>query len=89
VRSATGRALVDSTVLRLPATQFRALLAEGSPAALKLVAGIAEVLAHRVATMNATVIELAEKADQGKSDSEKVRAEKLVELHRTLQVWSY
>ncbi len=89
VRSATGRALVDSTVLRLPAIPFRALLAGGAPAALKLVAGIAEVLARRVATMNATVIELAARAEQGRDETEKARAEKLVELHRTLQVWSY
>lgn len=89
VRSATGRALVETAVLRLPATPFRSLLSQGSPAALKAVAGIAEVLARRVATMNAKVIELAEKAEKAQPDTETARTEKLVQLHRTLQVWSF
>jgi CRP-like cAMP-binding protein len=88
-RSATGRALADAAVLRLPAARFRALLAEGSSAALKIVGGIAEMLAHRVAAMNAQVLELAAKAEQGTIESEKARTEKLVELHRKLQVWSF
>ena len=88
-RSATGRALVDTQVIRLSAPAFRALLREGAPGALKVVAGIAEVLARRVAVMNAKVVELAEKAEKTQPDSDTAKAEKLVQLHRTLQVWSF
>src|SRR3989304_2372458 len=44
-RSATGRAMVDSRVLRLPAQPFRAPLREGSIPPLKTPAAIAEILA--------------------------------------------
>ncbi len=54
-----------------------------------MVAGIAEVLARRVAVMNAKVVELAEKAEKTQPDSDTAKAEKLVQLHRTLQVWSF
>src|SRR5687768_16736256 len=47
-RSATGRALTQASVLRLPAAQFRSLLEAGSSAALKIAAAIAEVLARRL-----------------------------------------
>jgi CRP-like cAMP-binding protein len=86
-RSATGRALGETSVLRLPAAPFRALLGEGSSAALKVVAGIAEVLATRVANMNAKMLELAEKAEKAQPDA--IRTENLVQLHRMLQVWSF
>lgn len=86
-RSATGRSLGETSVLRLPAAPFRALLGEGSSAALKVVAGIAEVLAARVAGMNAKMLELAEQAEKVQPDS--VKAENLVHLHRMLQVWSF
>lgn len=89
VRSATGRALAETSVLRLPAARFRALLAEGSPAALKVVAGIAEVLARRVAAMNAKVVELAEQLESRGAASPTLRAERFAELQRTLQVWSF
>jgi len=89
VRSATGRALVETAVLRLPVTAFRALLERGSPAALKVVAGIGEVLARRVATMNAQVLELAEKVEKAQPESEAMSVEKFVQLHRALQVWSF
>ena len=88
-RSATGRALVDSRVLRLPADRFRKLLADGSPAALKIVSQIAVVLAQRLAIMNTKVLELADKADLGGSASHALRDKELVELHRAMQVWSF
>lgn len=87
-RSATGRAIVDTKLLHLPMTAFRGLLNEGSSAALKMVAAIAEVLARRLATMNIKVIELA-----GKRDADKVPAgsteKELADLHRAMQVWSF
>ncbi len=88
-RSATGRAIVESTVLRLPATRFRTLLEEGSPAALKVVAKIAEVVARRLATTNAKVIELAAKLESAGGAPRKLSESELAELHRTLQVWSF
>ena len=88
-RSATGRARVETAVLRLPAARFRALLAEGSPAALKLTAGLGEVLARRLAATNAKVIELAEKLEAGGGSAPAMKEEQLAELHRSLQVWSF
>ena len=89
VRSATGRALVNSRVLRLPAPRFRALLDDASPAALKMVAAIAEVLSHRLATMNTKVLELADKVDPGGTASSALKDKELAELHRTMQIWSF
>jgi aspartate ammonia-lyase len=87
-RSATGRAIADTKVLHLPMKPFRELHAQGSTAALKMVAAIAEVLARRLATMNVKVIELA-----GKLDADKVQAgsteKELADLHRAMQVWSF
>ena len=88
-RSATGRARAQTAVLRLPASRFRALLEEGSPAALKLTAGLGEVLARRLAATNAKVIELAEKLEAAGGSAPAMKEEQLVELHRTLQVWSF
>lgn len=88
-RSATGRALVETALLRLPSTRFRALLEQGSPAALKVVAGIGELLARRLAATNAKVVELAEKLDAAGNHPAKMNDEELAELHRTLQVWSF
>jgi CRP-like cAMP-binding protein len=87
-RSATGRALTDSRVLRLPAQPFRALLAAGSTAALKIAAAIAEILARRVATMNSLVLELADKVDPAGKKLPALKDTELAELHRTMQVWS-
>lgn len=89
VRSATGRALVDSRVLRLPAQPFRKLLGEGSTAALKIAAAIAELLARRVATMNSLVLELADKVDPAGKQLPALKDTELAELHRTMQVWSF
>lgn len=58
-----------------------------SGAALEIVAGIAEALAHRLAATSAKVIELGEKID-GAGDS-KAKDDKLAELHRSLQIWSF
>ncbi len=88
-RSATGRALVETSALRLPAARFRTLLREGSPAALKLVGGIAQLLARRVAAMNAKLVELVESAEPGAKKPASLNEKELVELHRTLQVWSF
>lgn len=89
MRSATGRALVGSRVLRLPAPAFRALLDANSSAALKIVGAIAEVLAHRLATMNSKVLELADKADASGATLPGLKDKELAELHRTMQVWSF
>jgi len=86
-RSATGRALTATTALHLPAREFRALLDSGSPAALKIAAGIAEVLARRLATMNGVVLGLA-KVDPAGATRPGLRTQDLRELHRTMQVWS-
>lgn len=89
MRSATGRALAGSRVLRLPAPAFHALLGANSTAALKIVGAIAEVLAHRLATMNSKVLELADKADPSDATLPGLKDEELAELHRTMQVWSF
>lgn len=88
-RSATGHALVATRVLRLPVQRFRALLGEGSTAALKMVAAIAEVLARRLANMNSKVLELADKVDSTGKAHPGLKEKELAELHRTMQVWSF
>ena len=88
-RSATGRALVETRVLYLPAPRFRALLEAGSIAAHKIVAAIAEVLARRLATMNGMVLELAEKSGPASSARSPLKTQDLAALHRTMQVWSF
>ena len=89
LRSATGRAVVDTRVLRLPVRRFRALLDDGSTAALKIAAAIAEVLARRLAAMNTVVLELADKIDPAGSTLPALKDTELAELHRTMQVWSF
>lgn len=88
-RSATGRALVDTQVLYLPATRFRALLAADSIAAHKMVAAIAEVLARRLATMNGMVLQLAGKPGSADAERSPLKTQDLAALHRTMQVWSF
>lgn len=88
-RSATGRASVDSQVLRVPAPRFRALMEQGSTAALKIAAAISEVLARRLAVMNNMVLRLADKIDPGGATLPGMREKELAELHRTIQVWSF
>ena len=88
-RSATGRALVDARVLHLPMQPFRALLAQGSTAALKIVAAIAEVLSRRLATMNVKVIELAGKLEGGGQAQPGAKEKELADLHRAMHVWSF
>src|SRR5258706_739073 len=88
-RSATGRALAQSTVLRLPAAEFRALLESGSVAALKIATAIAGVLARRLATMNGLVLGLASRPDASATASTGLNTQDLRELHRTMQVWSF
>jgi CRP-like cAMP-binding protein len=88
-RSATGRALAPSSVLRLPAPEFRALLESGSVAALKIAAAIAAVLARRLATMNSLVLGLAADSGSSTTKSSGLNTQDLRELHRTLQVWSF
>jgi CRP-like cAMP-binding protein len=88
-RSATGRALVDTQALYLPAVRFRALLEANSIAAHKMVAAIAEVLARRVATMNGMVLQLAEQPGPAGADSARLKTQDLAALHRTMQVWSF
>lgn len=88
-RSATGRALAATSVLRLPAVRFRELLDQGSPAALKLAVGIAEVLARRLAATNARMLGLVDRLEVGSAAPSGLRSEEIAELHRTLQVWSF
>jgi CRP-like cAMP-binding protein len=88
-RSATCRAVAETLVLRLPAGRFRALRDGGSAAAYKIAAGIAEVLARRLAAMNTKVIEFTEKMESGGATPHRVDDKELAELHRTLQVWSF
>ncbi len=88
-RSASGRALVDTRVLRVPAQPFRTLLDTGSIAALKIAAAIAALLARRVATMNTLVLELADKVDPAGKQLPALNDTELAKLHRTLQVWSF
>ena len=89
VRSATGRAIVESRVLRLPVQGFRLLLQGGSTAALKIAAAIAEVLARRLGTMNNMVLELADKVDPAGSKLPALNDTELAGMYRTMQVWSF
>ena len=88
-RSATGRAVVDSRVLRLPVQRFRLLVDGGSTAALKIAAAIAEVLARRLAAMNTMVLELADKVDPAGSTLPELRDTELAGMYRKMQVWSF
>lgn len=88
-RSATGRALVDTQALYMPAAKFRALLGAGSIAAHKIVAAIAEVLARRLATMNGMVLQLAGQPGAGAPARSPLKTQDLAALHRTMQVWSF
>jgi CRP/FNR family cyclic AMP-dependent transcriptional regulator len=88
-RSASARAIAPTAVLRLPAARFRAMLEAGSVTALKIVAGIAEVLAQRLAATNAKVVELSERLDSAAAENPAAKDERLAELHRALQVWSF
>src|SRR5262249_29872337 len=88
-RSATGRATMDTRLLHLPTDKFRALLAAGSTAALKMVAAIAEVLSRRLATMNVKVIELAGKLEAGEKTLSGAKDKQLADLHRAMHVWSF
>ena len=89
-RSATGRALVDTRVLHMPAPRFRALLETDSVAAHKIVAAIAELLARRLATMNGVVLELTAKAGVPATDVPSLgQTQKMIALHRKMQIWSF
>jgi CRP-like cAMP-binding protein len=89
-RSATGHARVDTRVLHLPAARFRALLETDSIPAHKLVAAVAEVLAHRLATMNSVVLELSAKAGIPTADVPALgQTQKMIALHRKMQIWSF
>lgn len=89
-RSATGRATVDTQVLHMPAARFRVLLATDSVAAHKVVAAIAELLARRLATMNDVVLELSAKAGISTADVPSLgQTQKMIALHRKMQVWSF
>lgn len=89
VRSATGRAVSATRVLRLPASNFRAMLEGGSVAALKIAAATAEVLAHRLGAMNATVLDLADRVDPDGAKLPELKDSELADLHRKMQVWSF
>ena len=89
-RTATGRALVDTRLLHLPAAGFRALLAADSVAAHKVVAAIAELLARRLATMNSMVLDLTARAGIAAADVPSLgQTQKMIALHRKMQIWSF
>lgn len=89
-RSATGRALADTRVLHMSAARFRELLAADSVAAHKVLAAIAEVLARRLAAMNSVVLELTAKAGVPAADVPALgQTQKMVALHRKMQIWSF
>jgi CRP/FNR family cyclic AMP-dependent transcriptional regulator len=89
-RSATGRAFADTRVIHMPAARFRDLLAADSVAAHKIVAAIAEVLARRLATMNGVVLELSAKAGIPAADVPALgKTQKMIALHRKMQIWSF
>jgi len=88
-RSASARAIAPVSVLRLAAPRFREMLDAGAGAALKIVAGIAEVLAQRLAATNAKLVELSERLDGAGAEDPEAKDERLAELHRSLQVWSF
>ena len=89
-RSATGRANVDTRVLHMLAAGFRALLAADSVAAHKIVTAIAELLARRLAAMNGLVLELTAKAGIPAADVPALgQTQKMVALHRKMQIWSF
>jgi CRP-like cAMP-binding protein len=88
-RSATGRAMVDTRALFLPAVRFRSLLESNSTAAYKMVVAIADVLARRLATMNGIVLQLAEKPGAAGAERSPLKTQDLAALHRTMQVWSF
>ena len=89
-RSATGHARIDTRVLHLPATRFRALLGTDSIPAHKLVAAVAELLARRLATMNDVVLELSAKAGIPAADVPALgQTQKMIALHRKMQIWSF
>jgi len=89
-RSATGRAIAQTTALHLPVREFRALLDSGSTAALRIAAATAEVLARRLATMNGMVLELTGKSDASAATTRSpLKTQDLREMHRVLQVWSF
>lgn len=87
-RTATARARVDSSVLLLPSARFQELLRAGSPAALKVVAGIAGILAQRLADTNAKLVQLADRTEASESAAAGARERELRELQRKLQIWS-
>ena len=89
VRTVTARARVDSSVLLLPAERFQPLVRAGSPAALKLVAGIAEVLAQRLASTNAKLVELTERVEAADSAPANAQDLQFIELRRALQALSF
>jgi CRP/FNR family cyclic AMP-dependent transcriptional regulator len=89
-RSETGRTLVDTRVLHMPAAGFRALLGADSVAAHKVVAAIAELLARRLAAMNGVVLELTAKAGIPAADVPALgQTQKMIALHRKMQIWSF
>ena len=67
----------------------QALLRAGSPAALKIVAGIAEVIAQRLASANAKLVELADRLESAEGATARPGERELIELQRKLQVWSF
>jgi CRP-like cAMP-binding protein len=88
-RSATGRAIAQTSVLHLPVREFRALLDSGSTAALKIAAAIAEVLARRLATMNSMVLQLTGNAETTAGTRSPMKTQDLREMHRAMHVWSF
>lgn len=79
-RSATVTALSDVTLLQVPADRVRAQIKANHPAALKVVAHLAEVMSRRLAAIND---KLAEVLGQDQ------RREELADFSRTLHRWEF
>ena len=70
------------------AERFQALLQTGSHAALKFVVGVAEVIAQRLASANAKLVELADKVEAAESKPATER-DQFIQLQCQLQALSF
>ena len=79
-RSATAAAIGAVKVLKVPATAVQAMIAKASPAALKVVANIAQVLSKRLAAINEKFVESYDKTR---------KKEELADFGKILNNWSF
>ena len=77
-RSASAVALTGLTLIKLPASGFRALLAQNDPGALKVVLNLARVMSKRLAAINDKLI-----------GSHSQKKEELVDFGKILNAWNF